>query len=250
MRKKLVAGNWKMNKTPSEAVSFIEELIPLTASAQAEVVLCVPAIDIVPAVLACRETNIGIGAENMYFEEQGAFTGEISPAMVKDAGAKYVILGHSERRGYFGETSSDVNKKMKKAIEHGLIPIMCCGESLEQRQSGITFEWIGQQIKEGYSGIAADEALNTVIAYEPIWAIGTGQTASDSEAEEACFRIRQVLGELYGKEVSESIRILYGGSVNSKNAAGIFRMPNIDGGLVGGASLNTEFAKIVNFDKD
>ncbi|MDD5967343.1 MAG: triose-phosphate isomerase, partial [Blautia sp.] len=177
-RKKIIAGNWKMNMTPSEAVALVETLKPLVATEDADVVFCVPAIDIVPVVEAVKGSNIQVGAENMYFEEKGAYTGEISPNMLVDAGVKYVILGHSERRGYFGETDADINKKMKKAFEHGLTPIMCCGESLEQREQGVTMDFIRQQVKIGFQGLTADQAKEAVIAYEPIWAIGTGKTAT------------------------------------------------------------------------
>ena len=177
-RKKIIAGNWKMNKTPSEAVALVEELKPLVANEEVDVVFCVPAIDIVPVVEAAKGTNIQVGAENMYFEESGAYTGEISPNMLVDAGVKYVVLGHSERREYFGETNEDVNKKVLKAFEHGITPIMCCGESLEQREQGVTMDFIRQQVKVGFQNVTADQAKTAVIAYEPIWAIGTGKTAT------------------------------------------------------------------------
>lgn len=245
MRKKIIAGNWKMNMTPSEAVRLVEELKPLVKNEDADVVFCVPAIDIVPVVEACKGSNIEVGAENMYFEEKGAYTGEIAPGMLVDAGVKYVILGHSERRDYFHETSEDVNKKMKKAIEHGLVPIMCCGESLAQREQGITLDWIRQQVKVGYQGIAAADAAKTVIAYEPIWAIGTGKTATTEQAEEVCKAIRACIAEIYDEATAEAIRIQYGGSVNAGNAAELFAQPDIDGGLVGGASLKPDFGKVV-----
>ncbi len=245
MRRKIIAGNWKMNMTPSEAVKLVEELKPLVKNEEADVVFCVPAIDIVPVAEAVKGTNIAVGAENMYFEEKGAYTGEISPAMLTDAGVRYVILGHSERRDYFHETSEDVNKKMKKAFEHGITPIMCCGESLEQREQGITLDWIRQQVKVGYQGISPEDAAKSVIAYEPIWAIGTGKTATTEQAEEVCAAIRACIRELYGETVAEEIRIQYGGSVNAGNAAELFAQPDIDGGLVGGASLKADFGKIV-----
>ncbi len=245
MRRKIIAGNWKMNMTPSEAVKLVEELKPLVKNEEADVVFCVPAIDIVPVAEAVKGTNIAVGAENMYFEEKGAYTGEISPAMLTDAGVRYVILGHSERRDYFHETSEDVNKKMKKAFEHGITPIMCCGESLEQREQGITLDWIRQQVKVGYQGISPEDAAKSVIAYEPIWAIGTGKTATTEQAEEVCAAIRACIRELYGEAVAEEIRIQYGGSVNAGNAAELFAQPDIDGGLVGGASLKADFGKIV-----
>ena len=247
MRKKIVAGNWKMNKTPSEAVKLAEMLKQYVDTDKVDVVFCVPAIDIIPVGNVIKGTNIALGAENMYFEESGAYTGEISPAMLVDAGVKYVILGHSERRQYFAETDETVNKKVKKALEHGLTPIMCCGETLEQREQGITIDFVRMQIKCGLNGLTADEAVKVVIAYEPIWAIGTGKTATSEEAEEVCCAIRGVIREMYGGEAAENIRIQYGGSVNGKNAAELFAMKDIDGGLVGGASLKEEFKDIVNY---
>ena len=245
MRKKIIAGNWKMNMTPSEAIKLVEELKPLVKNEEADVVFCVPAIDIVPVVEAAKGSNIQVGAENMYFEDKGAYTGEISPAMLKDAGVSYVILGHSERRDYFHETNEDVNRKMKKAFEYGLTPIMCCGESLDQREQGITLDWIRQQVKVGYQGISADDAKKSVIAYEPIWAIGTGKTATTEQAEEVCAAIRACIAEIYDEATAEAIRIQYGGSVNAANAAELFAQPDIDGGLVGGASLKPDFGKVV-----
>ncbi|MDD5945129.1 MAG: triose-phosphate isomerase [Clostridia bacterium] len=247
MRKKIVAGNWKMNKTPSEAVELANMLKPLVDTDKVDVVFCVPAIDIIPVGQAIKGTKIALGAENMYFEESGAYTGEISPAMLVDAGVKYVILGHSERRQYFAETDETVNKKVKKALEHSLIPIMCCGETLEQREKGITLDFIRTQIKCGLNGISKDDITKVIIAYEPIWAIGTGKTATSAEAEEVCGAIRNVLAEMYDTDTAEKIRIQYGGSVNGKNAAELFGMPDIDGGLVGGASLKEEFKDIVNY---
>lgn len=247
MRKKIVAGNWKMNKTPSEAIKLAEMLKQYVDTDKVDVVFCVPAIDIIPVGNVIKGTNIALGAENMYFEESGAYTGEISPAMLVDAGVKYVILGHSERRQYFAETDETVNKKVKKALEHGLTPIMCCGETLEQREQGITIDFVRMQIKCGLNGLTADEAVKVVIAYEPIWAIGTGKTATSEEAEEVCCAIRGVIREMYGDDAAENIRIQYGGSVNGKNAAELFAMKDIDGGLVGGASLKEEFKDIVNY---
>ncbi|MBQ1317363.1 MAG: triose-phosphate isomerase [Lachnospiraceae bacterium] len=246
-RRKIVAGNWKMNKTPTEAVALIETLKPLVASETVDVVFCVPAIDIIPAVAAAKGSNIHIGAENMYFEDKGAYTGEIAPNMLVDAGVEYVILGHSERREYFAETSETVNKKMLKAFEYGLIPIMCCGETLTQREQGITMDFIRQQVKVGFLGITKEQAMKAVIAYEPIWAIGTGKTATSDQAEEICAGIRALIAELYDEETAETIRIQYGGSVNGKNAAELFAKADIDGGLVGGASLKEEFGQIVNY---
>ncbi len=246
MRRIVAAGNWKMNKTPSEAVALIEELKPLVKNDEVDVIFCVPAIDIIPAVEAAKGSNIEIGAENMYYEESGAYTGEIAPNMLVDAGVKYVILGHSERRGYFAETDETVNKKVLKAFEHDITPIICCGESLEQREQGITIDWIRQQIKIAFQNVTAENAKKAIVAYEPIWAIGTGKTASTEQAQEVCAAIRVCLTELYGQEVSEETRILYGGSVNAKTAADLFSQKDIDGGLVGGASLKAEFGQIVN----
>ena len=246
-RRMIIAGNWKMNMTPKQAVDLIQRLKPLVKSENADVVFCVPAIDIIPAVQAAEGSNIAIGAENMYFEEKGAFTGEIAPDMLTEAGVKYVIIGHSERRQYFAETNETVNKKVLKAFEHGLTPIICCGETLEQREQGITIDFIRQQIKIAFQGVSADQAKTAVIAYEPIWAIGTGKTATSDQAEEVCAAIRECIREIYGEATGEAIRIQYGGSVNAGTAADLFAKPNIDGGLVGGASLKEEFGQIVNY---
>ena len=246
-RRKIVAGNWKMNMTPSEAVKLVEELKPLVVSEDVDVVFCVPAIDIVPVVEAAKGSNIEVGAENMYFEEKGAYTGEISAAMLVDAGVKYVILGHSERRDYFKEDDALLNKKVKKAFEAGLTPILCCGETLEQREMGITLDWIRTQIKSDLVGVSAEQVASMVIAYEPIWAIGTGKTATSDQAEEVCGAIRECIKEIYDEATAEAVRIQYGGSVNAGNAADLFAKPDIDGGLVGGASLKPDFGKIVNY---
>lgn len=246
-RKKIIAGNWKMNMTPSEAVALVNELKPLVANDEADVVFCVPAIDIIPAMEAAEGTNIQIGAENMYYEEKGAYTGEISPNMLTDAGVKYVIIGHSERREYFAETDETVNKKVLKAFEHGITPIICCGESLTQREQGITIDWIRQQIKIAFLNVTADQAKTAVIAYEPIWAIGTGKVATTEQAEEVCAAIRACIGEIYDQATAEAIRIQYGGSVSAASASELFAQANIDGGLVGGASLKPDFGKIVNY---
>ena len=246
-RRKIVAGNWKMNMTPSEAVALVELLKPLVVSEDVDVVFCVPAIDIIPVVKACEGTNISVGAENMYFEEKGAYTGEISPNMLTDAGVKYVIIGHSERREYFAETDETVNKKVLKAFEHGLTPIICCGETLTQREQGITIDWIRQQIKIAFLNVTADQAKTAVIAYEPIWAIGTGKVATTEQAEEVCAAIRACIGEIYDEATAEAIRIQYGGSVSAASAPELFAQANIDGGLVGGASLKPDFGKIVNY---
>ena len=249
MRKKIVAGNWKMNKTPSEAVELVNMLKPLCANEDVDVVFCVPAIDIIPAMEAAKGSNIAIGAENMYYEESGAYTGEISPAMLVDAGVKYVVLGHSERREYFAETNETVNKKMLKAFEHGITPIMCCGETLEQREQGVTMDFIRQQVKVGLQNVTADQAKTMVIAYEPIWAIGTGKTATTEQAQEVCAEIRKCIAEIYDDATAAAIRIQYGGSVNAKTAPDLFAQADIDGGLVGGASLKADFGQIVNYNK-
>lgn len=248
-RKKIVAGNWKMNKTPSEAVALVEELKPLVANEDVDVVFCVPAISIVPAMEAAKGSNINIGAENMYFEESGAYTGEIAPNMLTDVGVKYVIIGHSERREYFAETDATVNKKVLKAFEHGITPIICCGETLEQREQGVAVDFIRQQIKIAFLNVTADQAKEAVIAYEPIWAIGTGKTATSDQAEEICAAIRECIAEVYDDATAAAIRIQYGGSMNAGNAAELLAKPDIDGGLVGGASLKAEFGKIVNYNK-
>ena len=238
-----------MNMTPSEAVALVNELKPLVVNEDVDVVFCVPAIDIIPAMEAAKGTNIYIGAENMYYEEKGAYTGEISPNMLVDAGVKYVIIGHSERREYFAETDETVNKKVLKAFEHGITPIVCCGETLTQREQGITIDWIRQQIKIAFLNVTADQAKTAVIAYEPIWAIGTGKVATTEQAEEVCAAIRVCIGEIYDEATAEAIRIQYGGSVSASSAPELFEQPDIDGGLVGGASLKPDFGKIVNYNK-
>ena len=246
-RRKIVAGNWKMNMTPSQALELVETLKPLVASDDVDVVYCVPAIDIVPVVEAVKGTNVEVGAENMYFEEKGAYTGEISAEMLVDAGVKYVIIGHSERRDYFKEDDALLNKKVKKAFEAGLTPILCCGETLEQREMGVTMDWIRLQIKSDLVGVTADQVKEMVIAYEPIWAIGTGKTATTEQAQEVCKGIRDCIAEMYDEATAQAVRIQYGGSVNAANAAELFAQPDIDGGLVGGASLKADFGKIVNY---
>ena len=246
-RKKIIAGNWKMNMTPSEAVALVNELKPLVASEELDVVFCVPAIDIIPVMEAAKGSNIQVGAENMYYEEKGAFTGEISPAMLTDVGVKYVVLGHSERREYFAETNETVNKKVLNAFEHGITPIVCCGETLEQREQGVTIDFIRQQIKVAFLNVTADQAKTAVIAYEPIWAIGTGKVATTEQAQEVCAAIRVCIGEIYDQATAEAIRIQYGGSVSASSAAELFAQADIDGGLVGGAALKPDFGKIVNY---
>ncbi len=247
MRKKIIAGNWKMNKTPAEAVELAKTLINKVNTNTVDVVFCVPYIDIIPVCDVLKGSNISVGAQNVYFEESGAYTGEISPLMLKNAGVKYVIVGHSERREYFNETDDIVNKKVKKVLEHNMTPILCCGETLKQREMGITMEHIKMQIKKGFYGLNSNDAEKIIVAYEPIWAIGTGKTATSEQAQEVCAGIRQSLSEIYSNETAQKIRIQYGGSVNGKNAAEILSMNDIDGGLVGGASLKEEFADIVNY---
>ncbi len=248
-RKKIIAGNWKMNKTPSEAKALVELLAPLVKNDDVDVVYCVPAIDIVPVVEAVKGSNVAVGAENMYVEESGAYTGEISPNMLVDAGVKYVIIGHSERREYFHEDDAFLNKKVLKAFEHGLTPILCCGETLEQRESGVTLDWIRLQIKSDMQNITAEQAASMVIAYEPIWAIGTGKTATSDQAEEVCKAIRETIAEIYDTDTAEKIRIQYGGSMNAGNCKELLAKPDIDGGLIGGASLKADFGEIVNYNK-
>ena len=248
-RKKIIAGNWKMNKTPSEAKALVELLAPLVKNDDVDVVYCVPAIDIVPVVEAVKGSNVAVGAEHMYVQESGAYTGEIAPAMLVDAGVKYVIIGHSERREYFKEDDAFLNKKVLKALEHGLTPILCCGETLEQRESGVTLDWIRLQIKSDMQGVTAEQASSMVIAYEPIWAIGTGKTATADQAEEVCKAIRECIAEIYDTDTAEKIRIQYGGSMNAGNCKELLAKPDIDGGLIGGASLKADFGEIVNYNK-
>ncbi len=245
MRKYVIAGNWKMNNTPAQTKELINQMKPLVADALCEVVLCVPFIDIAAAVEAASGSNIKIGAENVHWAESGAFTGEISASMLKAAGAQYVIIGHSERRQYFGETDDTVNARLKAAIAAGLTPIVCVGETLEQREKNITVETVAMQTKIAFRDISADDAVNTIIAYEPVWAIGTGKTATDEQADEVNGAIRNVIKEIYGSDVAEKIVIQYGGSMNAKNAAGLLAKEHIDGGLIGGASLKAEDFSII-----
>ncbi len=249
MRKKIIAGNWKMNMVPSEALKLVETLQPLVQNEDVDVVYCVPAIDLVPVVNAVKGSNVHVGAENLYFEDKGAYTGEISADMLVDAGVEYVIMGHSERRGYFHETDEDINKKLRKALEKGLKPIVCCGESLEQREQGITEDWIRMQIKIAFQEVTKEQAQGVVIAYEPIWAIGTGRTATAAQAEEVCKSIRDTIAEIYDTDTAEAIRIQYGGSMNVANCKELLAQPDIDGGLIGGASLKPDFGTIVNYNK-
>ncbi len=250
MRKYVIAGNWKMNNTPAQAEALINEMKPLVAGASCDVVLCVPFVDITTAVAAAKGSNIKIGAENIHWAESGAFTGEISGDMLKAAGAEYVVIGHSERRQYFGETDDTVNARHKAAIAHGLTPIVCVGETLEQREKNITVETVAIQTKIAFRDVSAEDAKKSIIAYEPVWAIGTGVVATDEQAEEVNAAIREVVRGIYGDEVADEIVIQYGGSMNAKNAAGLLAKENIDGGLIGGASLKAEdFSVIVNAAK-
>lgn len=248
MRRKVIAGNWKMNMLPGEAIEFITELTPLVKDTKNEVILCVPYTDLFYALLTAQNTNIKIGAQNMHYEESGAYTGEVSGKMLKSINTEYVIIGHSERRQYFNETDETVNKKIKAAFKNSLKPIVCVGETLEQKENGETIKIITNQIELALKGLNNEQVKNTIVAYEPIWAIGTGKTATSVDANESIKAIRNKISEIYGKEVAEEIIILYGGSVKSSNAKELFEMSDIDGGLVGGASLKAEeFSKIVNF---
>ena len=250
MRKKVIAGNWKMNMLPNEAIEYIEKLSKLVKDTNNEVVLCVPYVDLFYALLTAQNTNIKIGAQNMHFEEKGAYTGEVSPKMLKAINVEYVIIGHSERRQYFNETDETVNKKLKAAFEYGLKPIVCVGETLEQRENGETAKIITNQTKLALDGLTNEQVENTIIAYEPIWAIGTGKTATSEDANNSIKEIRNEIAKNYGQNTADRVIIQYGGSVKSKNAKELFTMSDIDGGLVGGASLDPEeFSKIVNFDK-
>ena len=250
MKKKVIAGNWKMNMLPNEAIKFIEELTPLVKDTENEVILCVPYTDLFYALLTAQGTNIKIGAQNMHFEERGAYTGEVSGEMLKVINVEYVIIGHSERRQYFNETDETVNKKIKAAFANGLKPIVCVGETLEQRENGETVKIITNQTKLALEGLTDEQVKNTIIAYEPIWAIGTGKTATSEDANNSIKAIRDEICQIYGQNVANGVIIQYGGSVKSSNAKELFEMSDIDGGLVGGASLKSEeFSKIVNYDK-
>lgn len=250
MRKKVIAGNWKMNMLPDATIRFIDELTPLVKDTENEVILCVPYTDLFYALLTAQNTNIKIGAQNMHWEESGAYTGEVSGQMLKAIGVEYVIIGHSERRQYFAETDETVNKKLKSAFKYGLKPIVCVGETLEEREAGKAEEIITSQTEKALAGLTEEQVANTIIAYEPIWAIGTGKTATSEDANNAIKSIRNKISNMYGQMVSERVIIQYGGSVKASNAKELFTMSDIDGGLVGGASLKSEeFAKIVNYNK-
>ena len=250
MRRKVIAGNWKMNMLPDETIKFIEEFAPLVKDTKNEVILCVPYTDLFYALLNVQGTNIKIGAQNMHFEEKGAYTGEVSPQMLKAINVEYVIIGHSERRQYYNETDETVNKKIKAAFNVGLKPIVCVGETLEERETGKTVEIITNQTRLALDGLTNEQVENTIIAYEPIWAIGTGKTATSEDANNLIKEIRNKIAEIYGQNTASRVIIQYGGSVKSSNAKELFTTSDIDGGLVGGASLKAEeFSKIVNFEK-
>ncbi len=246
-RKPFIAGNWKMNMTAESGKALIKELIPLVAQANCDVALCVPAILIPAMTEAAKGSNIKIGAENVHWAKSGAYTGEISADMLKEYGVKYAIIGHSERRQYFGETDEGVNKRTLAALENGITPIVCVGETLEEREGGVTEKVLYKQLKDGLANV--EDVTKVVIAYEPVWAIGTGKTATDEQAQETIAYIRKTLGELFCPKCAENVVIQYGGSMNAGNCKGLMAQPDIDGGLIGGASLKTDFATIVNYDK-
>ena len=249
MRRKVIAGNWKMNMLPNEAIDYIQAFEPLVKDSKNEVILCVPYIDLFYCLMNAQGTNIKIGAQNMHYEEKGAYTGEVSPQMLKSIGVEYVIIGHSERRQYYNETDETVNKKVKAAYAVGLKPIVCVGESLEEREAGKTEDIITNQTRLALEGLSEDEVKRTIVAYEPIWAIGTGKTATSEDANNSIKSIRAEIARIYGEEVAEEVIIQYGGSVKSSNAKELFTTSDIDGGLVGGASLKPdEFSKIVNYE--
>ena len=250
MRKPIIAGNWKMNKTAAEAKELVTALAPKVKNAKCDVVVCVPFTDIATVAALTKGTNIAVGAQNVAWADSGAFTGEISAAMLKEAGAEYVIIGHSERRQYFGETDATVNARLVQALKNGLKPIVCVGELLAEREGGKTEQVCKTQVEGAFKGLSAEDAAKVVIAYEPVWAIGTGKTATDEQANETIGYIRSVVKSLYGEKVSDGMRIQYGGSMNAKNVDGLMAQPEIDGGLIGGASLKAEdFSIIVNAAK-
>lgn len=250
MRRKVIAGNWKMNKTPVEVVEFMQEFPESVKDSESEVILCAPYIDIMILMKLADDTNIKVGVQNMHYEESGAYTGEVSPRMLRDIGVDYVIIGHSERRAYYNETDETVNKKLKAAFKYNLKPILCVGETLAQREEGVTKEIITTQVRQALDGLYKEEVAKTIIAYEPIWAIGTGKTATANEANEAIIWIRDEIRSLYGDKTADEIILQYGGSVKASNAKELFEMSDIDGALVGGASLDpAEFAGIVNYNK-
>ena len=244
-RAAIIAGNWKMNKTPSETTALVNEMKPLVAGADCKVVLCVPFVDLDAALKASEGSNIEIGAENCHFEKSGAYTGEVSAPMLKEMGVKYVIIGHSERRQYFGETDVTVNLRTKAALAEGLKVILCVGETLEQREQNITAELVAMQTKIALGGISKEDAANVIIAYEPVWAIGTGKTATAEQAEEVCAIIRKVVADIYDTDTAEAMTIQYGGSMNAKNCDELVAKTNVDGGLIGGASLKAEDFSVI-----
>lgn len=250
MKNKIIAGNWKMNKTRIEAEQLINALIPLVKDTKNTVVICVPFTDLCKAVKLTKGTNIHVGAQNCHWKESGAFTGEIAPSMLTELGVEYVVIGHSERRTYFGETDATVLARTKAALAAGLKPIVCIGETLEERNSGNMEKVLQRQVREGFKDVTEEELANIVVAYEPVWAIGTGVTATDEQANDAIAFVRSVFADMYGKEDAEKLYIQYGGSMNDKNAEGLLNMSEIDGGLIGGASLVAEkFAAVVNAHK-
>ena len=245
-RKAVIAGNWKMNKTPAEAKVLLEGIMPLVKDADCDVIACVPYVDLQTALETTAGSNVQIGAENCHWAESGAFTGEISANMLTSMGVKTVIIGHSERRTYFGDTDVTVQKRVRAALDAGMTVILCVGEYLEQREQGVTAEVVAMQTKIDLQGVSKDELKNVIIAYEPVWAIGTGKTATAEQANEVCALIRGTIADLYDEEAAEGITIQYGGSMNAKNAAELLAQPDVDGGLIGGASLKpTDFAEIV-----
>ena len=248
MRKPIIAGNWKMNKTPEEAKALVSDLIPLVKDAKCDVVVCPPFVDLCPVHKLIEGTNIHLGCQNIHWAESGAYTGEISPSMLKAFGVEYAIIGHSERRAYFGETDEGVNKRAKAALASGIVPIICVGETLEQREAGVTETFVSGQTAAAFAGIPAEDAVKVVIAYEPIWAIGTGKTATAADANATIAVVRRTIAGIYGEEVAQQVRIQYGGSMKPSNATELMSMPEIDGGLIGGASLKAaDFAGVVNY---
>ena len=250
MRKPIIAGNWKMNKTPDEAFQLVSDLKPLVADANCDVVVCVPAVDFAAVKEAAKGSNIHLGAQNVHWKESGAYTGELSAAMLVAAGCEYVIIGHSERRQYFGETDATVNQRVLAAVKAGLKVILCVGELKAEREAGYTDTLVEYQTLIALTGLTKEEVAQVVIAYEPVWAIGTGLTATDEQANETIGVIRKALARKYGQDIADQVRIQYGGSMNPKNVKGLMAQPEIDGGLIGGASLKApDFSLVVNFDK-
>lgn len=246
LRKAVIAGNWKMNKTPEEAKELAGAILPLAKNADCEVIVCVPFVDLFPVLETAKNSSVHVGAQNCHWAASGAFTGEVSAPMLSSMGVQYVIIGHSERRTYFGETDQTVNQRIRAALDHGLSVILCVGESLEQREQGITSEWVSMQTKIALNGVSGEELKRIIIAYEPIWAIGTGKTATAEQANEVCSTIRGTVASLYGAAAGDALTIQYGGSMNAGNASELLAQPDVDGGLIGGASLKPgDFAKII-----